>query len=71
MAEPLIQQYGADVPQAIAAMIQAVHPAFESPGFVREVLDGYDALALMARGKKIARFCDAFCQMTTPQRWAS
>ncbi len=55
MAEPLIQQYGADVPQAIAAMIQAVHPAFDSPGFVREVLDGYEALALMARGKKIAQ----------------
>jgi len=55
MAEPLINQYGADVPRAIAAMVQAVHPAFDSAGFVREVLIGYEALALMARGKKIAR----------------
>ncbi|MBB1075044.1 DNA alkylation repair protein [Rhodoferax sp. 4810] len=55
MAEPLLNQYGADVPHAIAAMISRVHPAFDSTGFVREVLDGYDALALMARGKKIAQ----------------
>ena len=55
MAEPLINQYGADVPRAIAAMVQPVHPAFDSAGFVREVLIGYEALALMARGKKIAR----------------
>ncbi len=55
MAEPLVNQYGADVPQAIATMIHAAHPAFDSAGFVREVLGGYDTLALMARGKKIAR----------------
>jgi len=55
MAEPLVNQYGADVPHAIAAMISRVHPAFDSTGFVREVLNGYDALALMARGKKISR----------------
>jgi len=55
MAEPLINQYGVDVPQAIAEMIAKVHPAFDRSGFVREALDGYDALPLMARGKKIAR----------------
>jgi len=55
MAEPLINQYGADVPQAIASMITAVYPAFDSPGFVREVLNGFDTLALMARGKHIAQ----------------
>ncbi len=55
MAEPLKNQYGADAPRAIAAMISAVHPSFNSTAFVSDVLDGYDALALMPRGKKIAR----------------
>ena len=55
MAEPLIKQYGADVPQAIARMIAAVYPAFDSAGFVAEVLDGFEGLALMARGQHIAR----------------
>lgn len=54
MAEPLINQYGADVPHAIATMISKVYPAFNSKGFVRDALHGYEALALMARGKKIA-----------------
>ena len=55
MAEPLKNQYGADVPRAIAAMITAVHPAFNSARFVSDALDGYDALELMPRGKKIAQ----------------
>ena len=55
MAEALKNQYGADVPRAIAAMISAVYPAFNSRRFVTEVLDGYDALELMPRGKKIAQ----------------
>ncbi len=55
MAEALKNQFGADVPQAIACMVLAVHPSFNSEGFVREALQGYDALALMARGKKIAQ----------------
>ena len=55
MAEALKNQFGADVPQAIARMILAVHPSFNSEGFVREALQGYDELALMARGKKIAQ----------------
>jgi 3-methyladenine DNA glycosylase AlkC len=54
MAEPLVNQYGADVPRAIATMISTVYPAFDSTAFVHQVLDGYEALALMARGKKIA-----------------
>ncbi|TXT36956.1 MAG: putative DNA alkylation repair enzyme [Comamonadaceae bacterium] len=60
MAEPLKNQYGADVPRAIAAMIAAVHPAFNSAGFVREVLDGYDRLELMPRGKKMTRALRAY-----------
>lgn len=55
MAEPLVNQYGADVPKAIARMITAVHPAFESRKFVADALKGYDELALMPRGKHIAR----------------
>ena len=55
MAEALKNQYGADVPHAIAAMITAVYPAFNSRRFVSEVLDGYETLALMPRGKKIAQ----------------
>ena len=55
MAEPLSHQFGADVPCAIACMLQAVHPSFQSEAFVRDVLAGYDALALMQRGQKIAK----------------
>ncbi len=55
MAEPLKNQFGADVPRAIAAMVQAVYPAFQSEAFVRSALDGYDALELMPRGNKIAQ----------------
>ncbi|MDP3355863.1 MAG: DNA alkylation repair protein [Polaromonas sp.] len=55
MAEPLINQYGADVPKAIARMIAAVYPQFESRKFVADVLKGYDALALMPRGKHMAQ----------------
>ncbi|MDW5442842.1 DNA alkylation repair protein [Polaromonas sp. SM01] len=55
MAEPLVNQFGADVPEAIARMIAAVHPSFESARFMRDVLQGYDELALMPRGKHIAR----------------
>ncbi|MDP3169491.1 MAG: DNA alkylation repair protein [Polaromonas sp.] len=54
MAEPLVNQYGADVPKAIARMITAVHPAFDARKFVADALKGYDALALMPRGKHIA-----------------
>lgn len=55
MAEALTNQYGADVPQAIAGMVAAVHPSFDAAGFVRDALDGYEALALMPRGRKIAQ----------------
>ena len=55
MAEPLKNQFGADVPRAIAAMVQAAYPAFQSEAFVRSALDGYDTLELMPRGKKIAQ----------------
>ena len=55
MAEPLVAQYGPDVPQAIARMVAAVHPRFDVDAFLHDALSGYDALALMPRGKHIAR----------------
>ncbi|WP_296493366.1 DNA alkylation repair protein [Rhodoferax sp.] len=55
MAELLKNQYGADVPRAIAGMISKVHPSFNSLRFVSDAIDGYDALELMPRGKKIAQ----------------
>ncbi len=54
MAEPLKNHFGADVPRTIAGMIAAVFPAFDSRAFVRSALDGYESLALMPRGWKIA-----------------
>lgn len=55
MAEPLKNQFGVEIPGNIARMISRIVPAFERDAFVREVLDGYEALDLMSRGWKIAR----------------
>lgn len=55
MAEPLIAQYGHDVPQAIARMVKAVYPRFHVDAFLHDTLSGYDALALMPRAKHMAR----------------
>lgn len=55
MAEPLLAQYGPDVPQAIARMVKAVYPRFDADAFLHDALSGYDALALMPRGKHMAR----------------
>lgn len=55
MAEPLIAQYGPDVPQAIARMVAAVHPRFDVDAFLNDALTGYNALALMPRGTHLAR----------------
>ena len=55
MAEPLKNQFGPDVPRAIAAMIAAVYPPFPVKAFVRDALKGYDTLELMPRGRHIAR----------------
>lgn len=55
MAEPLKNHFGPTVPRKIAAQIAAVHPAFEVEGFLAVVLDGYEPLDLMARGRAIAR----------------
>lgn len=55
MAEPLTLQFGPDVPRAIARMVVAVYPRFDAARFVRDALNGYEALALMPRGKHIAQ----------------
>ncbi len=54
MAEPLKNQFGTDIPRAIAAMISAVYPQFAGDAFIAAVLNGYDSLELMPRGWKIA-----------------
>lgn len=55
MAEPLKNQFGPAVPQKIAEMISQVFPKFESGAFLDDVLKGYKALELIARGWHIAR----------------
>jgi 3-methyladenine DNA glycosylase AlkC len=54
MAEPLKNHFGKEVPQTIAAMIVAAHPQFPQKQFIKHTLNGYEALNLMARGRKIA-----------------
>lgn len=54
MAEPLKNSFGPDVPERIATMIEAVHPGFPSAEFVAYSLDGYEALELTARARRIA-----------------
>ena len=55
MAEPLKNQFGTEVPRAIATMIASVYPAFAVKPFMKDVISGYDDLNLMARGEKIAQ----------------
>jgi 3-methyladenine DNA glycosylase AlkC len=54
MAEPLKNQFGADIPRRIAGMVAAVHPDFDTGAFLRDALAGYEALELMPRGRHIA-----------------
>ncbi len=54
MAEPLKNSFGADIPVRIAEMIQAVHPQFDSSGFIRDSLDGYELLELTPRARRIS-----------------
>jgi 3-methyladenine DNA glycosylase AlkC len=52
--EPLKNQFGAEIPHKIAAMVAAAYPAFDSASFLRVALDGYEQLELMPRGWHIA-----------------
>jgi 3-methyladenine DNA glycosylase AlkC len=55
VAEPLKNRYGPEIPHRIAAMIGAVFPGFAREAFIHDALDGYEALNLMQRGKKISQ----------------
>ncbi len=55
MAELLKNHFGPDVPKKIAGMITTVHPAFPAKSFLADVLNGYEALELMPRGRHIAK----------------
>jgi 3-methyladenine DNA glycosylase AlkC len=55
MAEPLKNQFGPDVPRAIASMVAEVHPSFPAKKFTRDALAGYEPLSLTQRGWHIAR----------------
>lgn len=55
MAEPLKNQFGAEIPRKIGRMIAQVSADFDQQAFVDDALNGYEALDLMARGRKIAR----------------
>jgi len=54
MAEPLKNGFGPAVPKRIAATIAAVHPRFDTGGFIAAALDGFEALELMPRARHIA-----------------
>jgi 3-methyladenine DNA glycosylase AlkC len=60
MAEPLKNSFGPEIPVRIAAMVEAVHPAFASAEFVADCLDGYDALDLMPRARRISQVLARF-----------
>ena len=44
MAEPLKSGFGPPVVHRLAAMLAAVHPGFDTDGFIREGLAGLEAL---------------------------
>jgi len=55
MAEPLKNQFGADIPLKIAGMIVAVSKQFDAKMFISDALEGYEALELKPRAQHIAR----------------
>ncbi len=55
MAASLKSQYGPEIPARIADMIVRVHATFPKRAFLRDALNGYEALELMPRGRHIAR----------------
>lgn len=54
MSELLKDKFGPEVAREIARAIRGVWASFPSAAFMREVLQGYEALGLMARAAKIA-----------------
>jgi len=54
MATALRDSYGPDVPRRLAGMLAAVQPAFPRQRFLRRTLDGYAALSLTARARRMS-----------------
>lgn len=54
MAEPLKNSYGPDRAERVGEMIAAVHPEFDRERFLDAALEGWDALELTERGRRIA-----------------
>lgn len=54
MAEPLVNQFGAEIPRTLGRMLAAAWPAFGTRAFVADALRGYEPLNLMQRGRHIA-----------------
>jgi len=54
MAEPLKNYFGPEIPRAIARSISATGYQLDEERFLEEVLDGYETLGLMERGRRIA-----------------
>ena len=54
MAEPLVAQYGPDIPVHIANTFTQVYRNFDSQAFISDCLKGYETLNLMQRGSHIA-----------------
>jgi 3-methyladenine DNA glycosylase AlkC len=55
MAEPLINQYGPEVPALLAERFQSVYADFPAQQFLSLCLQNYDSLGLMARGQHMAK----------------
>lgn len=54
MTEPLVSQFGPEIPHRIADQVRRVHRRFDHGAFLNDVLNGYDGLALMPRGWAVA-----------------
>jgi 3-methyladenine DNA glycosylase AlkC len=54
MADRLVAQYGLDIPLRIASAVTEAFPPFNTKQFIADCSEGYDALGLMDRGKRIA-----------------
>lgn len=67
MAEPLVNQFGEDIPHTLGRMLQAAEPRFDVRIFVADALRGYAALNLMQRGRHIG----AMLQRHLPQDYGA
>jgi 3-methyladenine DNA glycosylase AlkC len=66
MAEPLKNHFDERVPRTIAEQLASVWPDFQPEAFVAHVLEGYEPLSLMERGRHIARSLRRFLPRDFP-----